>query len=227
MKSTMKFRDFLIRSIPYVLSVLGGLAIYIAMDVYSKNENFNGLVSNVAASLLAIPLVFLLYEYVNYKMSSNVNEKLAESMTFDVNSVVLKILKVLRRMLKSKTPMSWAMIQHMLRMRAKEIREKMKIDKEAIEWLKTDKKDLNELVYKLARAGILSETQIQTIILITKEAAHVVNEWEYKGNTPQVAKYIENLLDAIDDWFDAIERESLQSHQKFQLTIEQEAAAAK
>jgi hypothetical protein len=220
----MKFRDILLRSIPYLLSVLGGLIIYILMVHYSRDEELNGLISNVAASLLAIPLIFLLYEYVNYKLSSNVNKKLAESMTFDVNSIVLKILKVMRHMLQIKTPISWDMIQRMLHMQSREIRDKAKISKDVIATLKALKKDMNELAYKLARANILSEHQIQIVILITKEAARTVNEYEYKGNTLQLAKYIENLFGAIDDWFDSIERESLQTHQQFQLTIEQEAA---
>ncbi|MCL2338715.1 MAG: hypothetical protein FWC51_02040 [Proteobacteria bacterium] len=223
----MKFRDLMVRSIPYILSVLGGLIIYIMMVRYSTDENFNGLVSNIAASLLAIPLIFLLYEYVNYKLSRSVNEKLAESMTFDVNAIVLRMLKILRKMMNIKNAMSWEMIQRMLRMRAKEIKAAAKITKEDIDQLRAEKKEMNELAYKLARAGILSENQIQIIVQITKEAAHTVNEYEYKGDTAMLAKYIESLLDAIDDWFDAIERESLQLHQQFQLTIEQEARETK
>jgi len=223
----MKFKKLLMKSLPYVLSVIGGIIVYIVFVVNVRDDaNLNGLMSNVAASLLAIPLIFILYDYVTYKMSSNLDNQLAESMTFDVNAIVLKVLKALRRILAIKKPLSWPVIQSMLRMRAREIRAKMIIDGKDMELLKAHKKDLNELSYKLARARVLSDRQVQIIISMTKHLAHAVNEWEYKGNTSQLAKYMEDLMDGIGDWFDSIERESLQTHQQFQLTIEQEAAAA-
>ena len=222
----MKAKTVLLKSIPYVLSVAGGVAVYVLSIDSTADQNLLGLMSNVAASLLAIPLIFLLYEYVNYKISSSVNEKLAESMTFDVNSIVLKLLKDLRLMLGIKQPLGWKVIQKMLHMKSAEIKRVAKITDKDIEFLKTHKKMLNEITYKVARANILSERQIQLIIQITKSAAYTVNEWEYKGNTAQIPKYLEALLDALDDWFDAIERESVQSHQQFQLTVEQEIKAA-
>ena len=212
----------MLKSVPYVLSILGGVVVYaVSVDII-RDQNLNGLISNIAASLLAIPLIFVLYEYVNYRMSSNINSKMAESLVFDVNSIVLKVLKELRQILMPKAPLNWNMISKMLHMRAQEIRAAAKVKDDNMASLKSYKKDMNELSYKLVRSGILSERQIQMVISITKELAHVVNEWEYKGNTMQLAKYIDSLLDAIDDWFDSCERESLQSHQQFQLTIEQE-----
>ncbi|MCL2331092.1 MAG: hypothetical protein FWC61_00930 [Proteobacteria bacterium] len=218
----MKFKTILLKSIPYVLSVAGGIVVYILSVDNTNDTNLLGLMSNVAASLLAIPLIFLLYEYVNYKISSNVNEKLAESMTFDVNSIVLKLLKDLRIMLNIRQPLNWKTIQKMLRMKAPEIKRAAKITDKDIEFLKAHKKLLNEITYKVARANVLSDRQIQLIIQITKSAAYTVNEWEYKGDTAQIPKYLEALLDAIDNWFDSCERESVRSHQQFQLTVEQE-----
>jgi predicted nucleic acid-binding protein len=188
-----------------------------------EDHNTHGLMNEIAGALLAVPLVFLLYEYVNHRMSSNVNDKMAESLVFDVNSMVLKVLKELRDILMKKSPLSWGMINKMLRMRVNEIRAAARITNQDIALLKTYKKDLNELSYKLVRTNVLSERQIQMVIAITKQLAHVVNEWEYKGKTPQIAEYMEKLLLSIDDWFDSCERESLRSHQQFQLTIEKES----
>ena len=223
----MNIRNLMLKSIPYVLSIVGGVVVYTASVDIIRDQNLNGLISNIAASLLAIPLIFVLYEYVNYKLSSNINSKMAESLIFDVNSIVLKVLKELRQALMPKSPLSWDMISKMLCMRAKEIRATIKITDKDIALLKAYKKDLNELSYKLVRTSILSDRQIQMVISITKQLAHLVNEWEYKRNTPQISSYVENLLVAIDDWFDSCERESLQSHQQFLLTIEQEAQKQK
>jgi len=222
----MKFRNLMLKSIPYILSVLGGLVVYIVSVDTISDQNLNGLISNIAASLLAIPLIFILYDYVNWKMSNTLNEKMAESLIFDVNSIVLKALKILRHVLMPKQALSWQMIEKMARMRAREIRKSAKITDADIAAFKSCKKELNELSYKLVRSGILSDQQIQMVISITKELAHIVNEWEYKGNTVEVSKYIENLLDAIDDWFDSVERQAVKSHQQFQLTIGQESGKA-
>ena len=223
----MRFRHLMLKSVPYVLSIVGGVVVYAVSVDTIRDQNLNGLISNVAASLLAIPLIFVLYEYVNYKLSSNINDKMAESLIFDVNSVVLKVLKELRQVLTPRSPLGWNVISKMLHMHASEIRAAAKIADKDIALLKAYKKDLNELSYKLVRTCILSDRQIQMVISMTKQLAHVVNEWEYKGNTPQMSKYIESLLVAIDDWFDSCERESLQSHQQFRLTIEKEAKRRK
>lgn len=218
----MNFKQFCYRSIPYILSVAGGILVYVLSLDFVHDVNLNGLISNIAASLLAIPLIFILYDYVNWKMSSNLNAQMSESLIFDVNSIVLKVLKELRSILMPGQRISWKMIEKMLHMRWPDIRKISKIKATDIASIKTHKKSMNELSYKLMRAGVLSDRQIELVIAMTKQMAHVVNEYEYKGKTPQLAKHMENLLDSIDDWFDSIEREQLASHQQFQLSIEQE-----
>jgi len=212
----------MLKSLPYALSMSAGIVVHAVSISLISDHSLNNLLNEIAGSLLAIPVVFVIYEMVNYKMSSNVNKEMSASLTFDVNAIVLKIIKELRYILMPKSSLGWNMINKMLRMRAREIRSVAKISAQNIALLKAHKKDLNELSYKLVRIGILSERQIEMVIAMTKQLAHVVNEWEFKGNSVQLSKYAEGLLEAIDDWFDSCERESLQSHQQFQLTIEQE-----
>lgn len=222
----MRLKHFLLKSVPYVLSVSGGILLYVLSADNIHDVNLNGLISNIAASLLAIPLIFVLYEYVNYKLSSNLNEQLAESMVFDVNSLVLKMIKQLRKMMGAKDVLNWVTLEKMLHRKAKDIKITKKVTTAEIDALRQHKRSMNELAYKLVRADVLSERQIQLVILMTKECAHVVNEWEYNGNTQQLSKYIETMLNVIEDWFDSCEREALRSHQQFQLTIQQEAEKA-
>lgn len=222
----MNLRHAFFKSIPYALSVAGGIALYAVSVDTIQDANLNDLISNIAASLLAIPLIFVLYEYVNYKMSSSLNRQLAESMIFDVNSVILKMIKQMRKMMGVKYPLNWKTLEKMLHARAKELKITKKVSADDIEILRGYKRNMNDLAYKLARAQVLSERQIELVITITKQCAHVVNEWSYKGNSTQLSKYIESLFSAIEDWFDSCEREDLRSHQQFQLTIEQEASSA-
>ena len=212
----------MLKSLPYVLSMSAGIVVHAVSLSLIKDHNLHNLMNEIAGSLLAIPVVFVIYESVNYKMSRNVNREMAASLMFDVNAIVLKVLKELRIMLMPKSLLSWKMINKMLNMRAREIRAVAQVTDKNIAQIKAHKQALNDLSYKLVRIGILSERQIEMVIAMTKQMAHVVNEWEFKKNSAQLSKYVENLLESIDDWFDSCERESLQSHQQFQLTIEQE-----
>ena len=65
----MKFnlRDFLLKMIPYVLSIAGGLVLFIVTKDDIHDPSVTDLINNIAASLLSIPLVFLLYDYSNYQ----------------------------------------------------------------------------------------------------------------------------------------------------------------
>jgi hypothetical protein len=223
-RETMKFRAFMLKSLPYILSILGGVAVYILFVVNMHDDmDFANLMSNVAASLLAIPLIFILYDYVNMKMSSSLNAQMEESLIFDVNSLLLKVIKELRTMLMPGQRISWGMLEKMLRMRDTDIARRVKKIKPAdIATLRNHKRAMNELSYKLVRSGIMPDRQIQLVLNMTKTMAHVVNEYEYRGNAPRLAKNFEALLDAIDDWFDSIERDQLARHEQFQLSIEQE-----
>ena len=63
----IKLRNILLKMIPYVLSVAGGLILFIVTKDEVHNPNVTDLINNISASLLSIPLVFLLYDYTNYR----------------------------------------------------------------------------------------------------------------------------------------------------------------
>ena len=61
----LNFRDVFLKSLPYLLSITGGIILYTGAIDNSPNDNIRDLVINVSASLLSIPLVFFtvrLYE---------------------------------------------------------------------------------------------------------------------------------------------------------------------
>ena len=56
----MRLGNLLLKSIPYVLSIAGGVFVFDFSQDYLHDPSWIDLMNNVAASLLAIPLVFLL-----------------------------------------------------------------------------------------------------------------------------------------------------------------------
>ncbi len=71
----IKMRNFLLKSIPYLLSITGGAVLYLVTKDEIHDPSLADLVTNIAASLLSIPLVFLLYDYSNYWVNRKLKER--------------------------------------------------------------------------------------------------------------------------------------------------------
>ncbi len=72
---SIKLRNFLLKSIPYLLSIAGGITLYLVTKDEITDPSLADLVTNMAASLLSIPLVFLLYDYSNYRISRQIKRQ--------------------------------------------------------------------------------------------------------------------------------------------------------
>ncbi len=71
-----KFHVVLLKSIPYMLSIIGGAVLFLSTKDSIVNQSLAALITNMAASLLSIPLVFLLYDYSNFLINRRLkNEK--------------------------------------------------------------------------------------------------------------------------------------------------------
>ncbi len=66
---TINWRNLFLKSIPYLLSITGGAALFLLTKDEISDPELADLVTNMSASLLSIPLVFLLYDYSNYQIS--------------------------------------------------------------------------------------------------------------------------------------------------------------
>lgn len=219
-------RNFLLRSVPFILSVLCGVALFFVSVYKEMNDDWSSLINGISASLLAIPIIFLVYNYADYKMSNKVNKTLADSLTFEINAFMLRLIKLLRKVISVKDKMSWKSIERMVNMESSQIKKNLKITKDDLEELKAYKIDLDYLVYKAANPQVLEGDQIQTLVSMVNEMSRLINERKFRGDTQALAKYMEKLLALMDDWFDSCERSALQQHQHFQLAIEQDTGVA-
>lgn len=213
-------KNFLLRSVPFVLSIFCGAVLFVVSVYGIENEDWAMLVNGISASLLAIPVIFLVYNYSDYKMSARVNRALANGQTFEINSFMLKLIIVLRKILGIKDKLSWKSIERMVNMESAQIKKTIKITKSDLDLLKLYKTDLNDLVYKATNPVVLDGGQIQILASMVGELSHIINERKFRGDTSALAKYIEKLLTSMDDWFDSCERSALQEHQHFQLAID-------
>ena len=105
----MKFnlRDFLLKMIPYVLSIAGGLVLFIVTKDDIHDPSVTDLINNIAASLLSIPLVFLLYDYSNYRVSKQLKKTLANNMGDKISVLLLKLIMVIRQIIGEEVSANW------------------------------------------------------------------------------------------------------------------------
>jgi hypothetical protein len=216
----MRLKEILLKSVPYLLSFSGGIAMFLISIHITRDENWIGLLSNVSASLLAIPLIFFFYDYSNYRVSSSVNKTLADSLTFEINSSMLRLLVVFRKIMGARDKFGWESIQKMLNKKSDYIKSDLKTTRQYLEKLKACTADLDELAYKAVKTSVLDPQQIQTLEYLVKSLSHLINESRFSGGHKIPPKQIENVLSLVDDWFDSCEREAQRANRHFQLAMD-------
>lgn len=198
----IKLRDILLKSIPYLLSIAGGLVLFILTKDNIKNENAADLINNIAASLLSIPLVFLLYDYSNSRISRRLSQTMAENMADKVNLLVMNLTILMRRMSGVRGKLTLAAVNKMGDWRPSRIAERMKITQADIDELRKYRDELDNLIYKYARENILSVDRAQDLSAMARDMSHLINEHKFYSNKKITSKYIANIITRITDWLD-------------------------
>ncbi|MBQ8294012.1 MAG: hypothetical protein IJX89_01330 [Alphaproteobacteria bacterium] len=214
----MKFWAFILKSIPYLLSIAGGAVIFFYTVDNIRDPQVQDLVLNISASLLAIPLVFLLYDYSNYLVSRQVKKSLENTMSGKMNLVMLSLILALRQILGMHTRLTLNTLNKMLATPATEIVRKLRITPIVLNNLRTIHDDFDELLYRSGQSNVFSTDQFQALSAITREMSHLINENKYRKNKGQSAKHIENIMTHITDWLDADTVAALHLEQNLSIT---------
>lgn len=199
----INIRNFLLRSLPYLMSIAGGIILYTGAIDNAPNDNLRDLVINVSASLLSIPLVFLLYDYTNSRVVRQMKKSVAHSMTDKLNSVLINTILMLRDAMSIRNKLSAENLNRMLVLRTPEISRRLNITPRVLEKLHTCHNDLDTLLFRNSQTDVLSSDQTQILSSMAREMAHLINEAKFHKNRHISAKYIENIMGRILDWLDA------------------------
>lgn len=201
----MKFslRDFLLKMIPYVLSIAGGLVLFIVTKDDVHDPNVTDLINNIAASLLSIPLVFLLYDYSNYRVSKQLKKTLADNMGDKINVLLLKLIITIRQIIGIRGKLTFTSLNNMDDISITHIATKIKITPSAINNLRQCRDDIDNLIYHNANSNVLSGDQIQSLSGLMRALSQLINEHEFRRNHRAAAKYIKNIISHITDWMDS------------------------
>lgn len=199
----IKLRNILLKMIPYVLSVAGGLILFIVTKDEVHNANVTDLINNISASLLSIPLVFLLYDYTNYRVSKQLNKTMADSMTDKINIILLNLIMIIRQMLGIRGTLTFASMNKMSNLSQSKIVANLKITQNLANELRTYRDEIDNIIYNGAKPNVLTGAQVQMLTGLVRELSLLINEHSFRRNRRVAAKYIENIIGKIIDWMDS------------------------
>ncbi len=182
--------------IPYVLSIAGGVFVFDFSQKYVHSAGWIDLMDNVAASLLAIPLVFLFYDYSNYLVTRRVHKHQHTALINTLDGHLFKILAQMKNIIglpRIEVPMQDLNINT----------RKLNLDKKYIRAIRKQLNQMEDLLYKSDKIDVLDAQHTQILSFITQELNQILNEYRFHNSPREIARYIETTLSMIDDWFSA------------------------
>lgn len=197
-----KVRNFALRSLPYLVSIAGGVILFsISLDNV-KDPAVEALISNISASLLAIPLVFLLYDYTTTKVSRQLQKTLRNGFNDKVNTVILHIALVLRKITNMRGRITRANIAAIQKISESRMMERMTVRSEYINEMHGYYRELENIILGYGKENILAPEQLQLLNALTHDIARMVGACRISGHRRVIATHIKNIAMEITDWMD-------------------------
>ncbi len=186
--------NIILKSIPYVLSIAGGVFVFDISKDYLRDPSWIDLMNNVAASLLAIPLVFLFYDYSNFLITRRMHKHQNSSVINILDGYLFKILSDMKNIIgltRIEVPMQDINLDY----------RKLDLDVKYIRNIRKQLNNLEDLLYKSDKIEVLDPQHTQILSFIAQELNQILNECKYHNSPKEIARYIETTLSMIDDWF--------------------------
>ena len=201
----MKFniRTVFLKSLPYLMSIAGGIILYTGAIDNAPNENLRDLTINVSASLLSIPLVFLLYDYTNSRIANQMKRTMINSMTDKLNVLMLNIIGLLRESMGVRSKLTTESLNRMLIWHTPEISKRLKITPRILEKLHEYHNDLDTLLFRNSQNSVLNAEQVQILSGLVRDMTHLINENKFRRDRHLSAKYTESMMGRILDWMES------------------------
>ena len=190
----MNLTNIILKSIPYVLSVTGGVFVFNFSQKYLQDPGWIDLSNNVAASLLAIPLVFLFYDYSNFLITRRMKKNSHANVVNIIDSILFKILAQIKLVIqidKITVPLQDLNLNY----------KKLDLDIKYMRAIKKQLTLLEDVLYKSDKIEVLDPQHTQILSFIIQELNQILNEYKYNNSPREIARYTETTLSMIDDWF--------------------------
>lgn len=197
------FREFFLKAIPYVASFCGGVLLFLLSKGSVKNPDVMDLMTNISASLLSIPVVFLLYDYTNYRISKKLQKTLTETTNEKLDVLLLSLILLFRQILNIRKKLTFASLNKMSGLSVSYIERNLKVGAIHLNTLHKYHDYLEELIYRSAKSGILSAEQLQSLSELAREILRMENEYKFSKDKRNFAKHISEVIKMVSDWLDS------------------------
>ena len=191
---SIRLGNLILKSVPYVLSIAGGVFVFDFSQDYLRDPGWIDLMNNVAASLLAIPLVFLFYDYSNYLVTRRMNKHQYTKLINMLDDCLLKILAQMKNIIglaRIEVPMQDINLNY----------KKLNLDAKYLRAIKNQLNNLEDILYKSDKITVLDPQHTQILSFVAQELNQILNECKFHNSAREIARYIETTLSMIDDWF--------------------------
>ena len=193
----------MLRALPYLASIAGGIALFsISLDNV-KDPAVEALISNISASLLAIPLVFLLYDYTTTRVSRRLRATMIAGMNDKINMIMLHLVLILRKMLKLRGRPTRGGIMSMRSWSELRIARVMQIRGDYIDLIHQYYEELENLVLGFGKENVMGPEQMQLMSALSRDMSRLVAMHRLSGNRRVVARHIKNIIGELNDWLDS------------------------
>ena len=218
-------KKLFIKILPFLVAFISGILLYIITDLFISNTGLNNLLINISSGLVSIPLVFIFYDVINKITSRNLHNSLFESVTIEINNQLIELISYLCTTLNLKQPETLRELDDFLELEQNEIYQKLPIPPIKTETLKNIKEQLLEIIHKPSTFEILTESQISSILNITKEITFLAKNLSYKTNKKTLHKHnriialnIEYIIDNLTTWIESGKKDAFHNHARFSLS---------
>ena len=200
---SISIRSIFLKMIPYILSIAGGVVLFRMTENNIHDPNLSDLINNIAASLLAIPLVFLLYDYSNYRVSSQLNKTMANHITDKTNIILLNLIIITRQIIGIRNKLTFTTLNQMGNLSISKITPRIKITKEQINDLRTYCNELDDVISSSSKTNVFTTDQVQVLTGLIRDISLLINEHNFRHNKRAAAKYTTEIIGKIIDWLDS------------------------
>ena len=179
---------FALKSIPYILSIAGGIVVFDISQDYLHNPGWIDLMDNVAASLLAIPLVFLFYDYSNFLITRRVHKHQHTTVINTLDDFLFKILAQMKNIIgleHIEVPMQDINLNY----------KKLDLNPRYLRAIRKQLNLLEDLLYKSDKIEVLDPQHTQILSFIAQELNQILNECKYHNSPKEIARYIDEHIE--------------------------------
>lgn len=186
-----------------MVSVAGGIILFSISKDNVHDPALEGLISNISASLLAIPLVFVLYDYTNSRVSRRLQETLRAGINDKVNTIILHLVLMVRHALQMRGRITRANIDSLGDMSEKQIITRLRVRSDWIDSMHQYYQDLESLVLGYGKEKVFSPEQLRLLTEMARNMSRLVGAHHLGGNKRVIARHLKNICDKISDWLDS------------------------